>query len=98
SRTVFQDNHQVPAAHFLVWEGGRVRLHEYWDVVFQPTGPSRPEEALEAFAPIFDEAVKVRMVADVPLGAFLSGGIDSSAVVASMTRQSDPPLVQTNTG
>jgi asparagine synthase (glutamine-hydrolysing) len=77
--TIFQDIHQVPPAHFLVWERGQVTQHEYWDVVFQPTGPSRPEEALEAFTPIFDEAVKVRMVADVPLGAFLSGGIDSSA-------------------
>jgi len=96
--TVFLDIHQVPPAQFLVWERGQVRLHEYWDVVFQPTGPSRPEEALEAFAPIFDEAVKLRMVADVPLGAFLSGGVDSSAVVASMARQSDGPLVTTSVG
>src|SRR5262245_40157585 len=96
--TVFQDIHQIPPAHFLVWERGQVKLREYWDVVFQPTGPSRPEEALEAFAPIFDEAVKVRMVADVPLGAFLSGGIDSSAVVASMARQSERPLVTTSVG
>jgi asparagine synthase (glutamine-hydrolysing) len=96
--TIFQDIHQVPPAHFLVWERGQVTQHEYWDVVFQPTGPSRPEEALEAFTPIFDEAVKVRMVADVPLGAFLSGGIDSSAVVASMARQSGRPLVTTSVG
>src|SRR5262245_48524891 len=96
--TIFHDIYQVPPAHFLVWERGRATLHEYWDVVFQPSGPSRPEEALEAFAPIFDEAVKARMVADVPLGAFLSGGIDSSAVVASMARQSGRPLVTTSVG
>ena len=96
--TVFQSIYQIPPAHFLVWERGRSSLHEYWDVDFRPTGPSRPEEALEAFAPIFDEAVRVRMVADVPLGAFLSGGIDSSAVVASMARQSDRPLVTTSVG
>src|SRR6266850_3236243 len=96
--TVFQDIRQIPAAHCLVWERGQTTLHEYWDVVFQPTGPVRPEEALEAFTPIFDEAVKIRMVADVPLGAFLSGGIDSSAVVASMARQSDRPLVTTCVG
>ncbi|HET8579224.1 MAG TPA: asparagine synthase (glutamine-hydrolyzing) [Methylomirabilota bacterium] len=96
--TVFQDIHQIPAGHFLVWERGQVRVQEYWDVAFRPTGPARPEEALEAFAPIFDEAVKIRMVADVPLGAFLSGGIDSSAVVASMARQSERPVVTTSVG
>jgi asparagine synthase (glutamine-hydrolysing) len=96
--TVFQDIHQVPPAHLLLWERGQSRLQEYWDVTFQPTGPSRPEEALEAFAPLFDEAVRIRMVADVPLGAFLSGGIDSSAVVASMARQSDQPVVTTSVG
>ena len=96
--TVFQDIHQVPPAHLLIWERGQTRLQEYWDVTFQPTGPSRPEEALEAFAPLFDEAVRIRMVADVPLGAFLSGGIDSSAVVASMARQSDRPVVTTSVG
>src|SRR3990172_2495865 len=96
--TVFQDIHQVPPAHLLIWERGQTRLQEYWDVTFQPTGPSRPEEALEAFAPLFDEAVRIRMVADVPLGAFLSGGIDSSAVVASMARQSDRRVVTTSVG
>jgi asparagine synthase (glutamine-hydrolysing) len=96
--TVFQDIYQVPPAHLLLWERGQSRLQEYWDVTFQPTGPSRPEEALEAFAPLFDEAVRIRMVADVPLGAFLSGGIDSSAVVASMARQSDRPVVTTSVG
>lgn len=96
--TVFQDIHQVPAAHLLLWERGQSKLQEYWDVTFQPTGPSRPEEALEAFAPLLDEAVRIRMVADVPLGAFLSGGIDSSAVVAAMARQSDRPVVTTSVG
>jgi asparagine synthase (glutamine-hydrolysing) len=96
--TVFQDIYQVPPAHLLLWERGQSRLQEYWDVTFQPTGPSRPEEALEAFAPLFDEAVRIRMVADVPLGAFLSGGIDSSAVVASMARQSNRPVVTTSVG
>jgi asparagine synthase (glutamine-hydrolysing) len=96
--TIFRAVHQIPPAHFLTWERGQVRLQEYWDVTFRPTGPARPEEALEAFEPIFDEAVKVRMVADVPLGAFLSGGIDSSAVVASMARQSERPVITTSVG
>ncbi len=96
--TVFQDIHQIPPAHILVWEQSGVRLQEYWDVVFDPTGPERPEEALEEFSALFDEAVRIRMVADVPLGAFLSGGVDSSAVVASMAGQSRRPVVTTSIG
>ena len=96
--TVFQDIQQIPPGHVLVWERGRVRLHEYWDVVFSPTGPATPEAAGEAFSALFDEAVRMRMVADVPLGAFLSGGVDSSAVVASMARQSARRVVTTCVG
>jgi len=96
--TVFQDIHQVPPGHLLVWERGRVRLQEYWDVVFDPTGPATPGAASEAFSALFDEAVRMRMIADVPLGAFLSGGIDSSAVVASMARQSERPVITTSVG
>jgi asparagine synthase (glutamine-hydrolysing) len=96
--TVFQDIQQIPPGHLLVWERGRARLHEYWDVVFDRTGPATPDAAAEAFSALFDEAVGMRMVADVPLGAFLSGGVDSSAVVASMARQSTRPVVTTSVG
>jgi asparagine synthase (glutamine-hydrolysing) len=96
--TVFQDILQIPPAHLLVWERGRARLHEYWDVCFDVTGPATPGAASEAFSALFDEAVGMRMVADVPLGAFLSGGVDSSAVVASMARQSTRPVVTTCVG
>src|SRR5882672_7514389 len=96
--TIFQDIQQIPPGHILVWERGHARLHEYWDVVFDPTGPATPGAAAEAFSALFDEAVKMRMMADVPLGAFLSGGVDSSAVVASMARQSTRPVVTTSVG
>jgi asparagine synthase (glutamine-hydrolysing) len=97
-QTIFQDVYQIPPAHLLVWERGRVRLREYWDVVLKPTGSGRPGEALEEFSALFDEAVRLRMVADVPLGAFLSGGVDSSAVVAAMARESNRPVVTTSVG
>jgi asparagine synthase (glutamine-hydrolysing) len=96
--TIFQDVQQVPAAHLLIWERGRVRLQEYWDVVFTAGGPTRADAALEELSAVLDEAVRVRMVADVPLGAFLSGGVDSSAIVASMARQSSRPVVTTSVG
>ena len=95
-RTVYRGIAQVPPGHYLVWENGRVTVTEYWDLVFQP-GPERREaDYLEELESVLDEAVRLRMVADVPLGAFLSGGVDSSAIVASMARQTSRP-VQTTT-
>ena len=94
-RTIYSEVHQLPPAHYLVWEDGRVRVAEYWDVSYRP-GPARgADEYLEEFDAIFDEAVRLRMISDVPLGAFLSGGVDSSAVVASMAAQSSAPVVTT---
>jgi asparagine synthase (glutamine-hydrolysing) len=96
--TIFQDVQQVPPAHLLIWERGRVRLQEYWDVVFAADNRIRADAALEELAAELDEAVRVRMVADVPLGAFLSGGVDSSAIVASMARQASRAVVTTSVG
>jgi len=87
-RTIYCDIAQLPPAHYLVWEDGRIRITEYWDLVFQDGPPRGEAEYLEEFQAIFSEAVRLRMVSDVPLGAFLSGGVDSTAVVAEMTRLS----------
>ncbi|HJR05282.1 MAG TPA: asparagine synthase (glutamine-hydrolyzing), partial [Methylomirabilota bacterium] len=94
-RTVYTDIQQLPPAHYLVWENGRVRTEEYWNPTYR-SGPPRSEAAwLEQFDAIFSEAVRLRMIADVPLGAFLSGGVDSSAVVAAMAAESPRPVVTT---
>jgi asparagine synthase (glutamine-hydrolysing) len=95
--TIFQGVQQIPPAHYLVWEGGRTRLVEYWDVVFDPR-PRSEADALEELDTLIDEAVKARLMSDVPLGAFLSGGVDSSVVVASMARQSARPVVTASVG
>lgn len=96
--TIYQGVHQLPPAHFLTWERGRVRIQEYWDIPFPETRRRTEEEYLEEFGAIFDEAVRLRMVSDVPLGAFLSGGVDSTAVVVSMARQSSRPITTTSVG
>ncbi len=94
-RTIYRGIEQLPPAHYLVWEGGRVRTSEYWDLVFRKGRQRSEAEYLEEFESIFSEAVRLRMISDVPLGAFLSGGVDSSAVVASMAAQSSRPVATT---
>jgi asparagine synthase (glutamine-hydrolysing) len=96
--TIFQGISQLPPAHYLVWENGSGRVAEYWDV---PRGAqiACPEgEALRAFDEVFSEAVRIRLISDVPLGAFLSGGVDSTAVVEAMSRLSGAPVVTTSVG
>jgi asparagine synthase (glutamine-hydrolysing) len=92
-RTVYQGVSQLEPGHYLVWENGRVELTEYWDLVYRPRPRRSLDEYLEEFDTVFTEAVKLRMIADVPLGAFLSGGVDSTAVVAAMAKQSARPVM-----
>lgn len=82
---------KLPAGNLLVYENGNVVISEYWDV---PAGePSRGfAAAREEFLALLKDSVRMRMISDVPLGAFLSGGIDSSAVVATMAGLSPMPI------
>jgi len=96
--TIFQGIHQVPPAHVLVWERGAVTVGEYWDVPYGETWRGTEAEALEAFDALLTEAVRIRLIADVPLGAFLSGGVDSTLVVEAMSRQSREPVITTCVG
>jgi asparagine synthase (glutamine-hydrolysing) len=92
-KTIFRGIEKLkPAQQWIVEDDGTIQIREYWRPSFsnpltQPAG-SIAEELLDRL----DEAVRLRMIADVPLGAFLSGGVDSSAVVASMAKQSNLPV------
>jgi asparagine synthase (glutamine-hydrolysing) len=97
-RTILQGVAQLPPAHYLVWEQGRARMVEYWDVPYGTLARRDEAETLAAFAEIFEEAVRARLVSDVALGAFLSGGVDSTAVVAAMARHTGRPVVATSVG
>ncbi|HEX8922665.1 MAG TPA: asparagine synthase (glutamine-hydrolyzing), partial [Pyrinomonadaceae bacterium] len=93
--TIFRDVHKLPPGHHLTFASGQVRVEQYWDFPYEEpqSEPAQNEEdCLEELRALLDEAVRIRLVADVPLGAFLSGGVDSSAVVGLMARHTPRPV------
>jgi asparagine synthase (glutamine-hydrolysing) len=93
-RTAFLGARKLPPATVAVVEGGRLSLHRTWRLSPGSDETSRPslDEAAEEVARLLDAAVRRRLMSDVPLGAFLSGGLDSAGVVATMARTAPGPL------
>jgi asparagine synthase (glutamine-hydrolysing) len=90
--SIFRGIHKLPPGHHLSFTDGRLSIQEYWDFPYEPVEARPEEDYLEELRALLDEAVRVRLIADVPLGAFLSGGIDSSTVVGLMSRNMDQPV------
>ena len=90
--TMFSGIWELPPAHFLVWEDTGYRVERYWSLSYADKLELSEEDTLERLDAILDEAVRIRLISDVPLGVFLSGGIDSSLVVAYMSRHSSEPI------
>jgi len=90
--TILEGVHALPAGHFLVFEDGHLRTEKYWDVPVQEPLEMSEDAIRRRLRELLEESIELRMIADVPVGAFLSGGIDSSAVVALMTRASGERL------
>ncbi len=88
SYSIFQDIHKLLPAHYLIYERGKITIRPYWHLSFQASEESEGQLA-EQFVALLTDAVKIRLMSDVPLGAFLSGGLDSSSVVALMSRSSN---------
>jgi asparagine synthase (glutamine-hydrolysing) len=96
-KTAFKNIWKLPPAHFItlkIGSDGRADVHteRYWQLEYEPKPKMGEEEAAERLLEVLTEAVRLRMIADVPLGALLSGGIDSSIVVALMSQLSERPV------
>src|ERR1700754_3707329 len=84
---------KLPPGHYLTFKSGRVNVQSYWDFEYDGAEEKRDEDDyLEELRALLDESVRVRLVADVPLGAFLSGGVDSSTIVGLMSRHATGPV------
>jgi asparagine synthase (glutamine-hydrolysing) len=89
--TIFRHIYKLPPGHFLRYKDGKVELRQYWDVQFE-TAAHPPNYYEEKMRDLLIESVRKRLISDVPLGVFLSGGLDSSAVVALMSRCGVNPI------
>jgi asparagine synthase (glutamine-hydrolysing) len=90
--TIFRGIRKLLPGHVLTIEGGRLRERRYWGLSFRPDRRRREADVIEELNARLADAVRIRLMSEVPLGAFLSGGIDSSAVVAYMARASETPV------
>lgn len=88
-RTMFRGIHKLPAGHSAIFRNGELKLTKYWDLTFPAAGatfPRREADLAEEIRERFARSVEAQMVSDVPIGAFLSAGLDSSSIVAMMTQ------------
>jgi len=90
--TIFRSIHKLPPGHYLNFKDGHATVRQYWDFEFKATPPLTEDDYLDQLRTLLDESVRLRLISDVPLGAFLSGGIDSSTVVALMARHMGQPV------
>jgi len=90
--SAFKGIQKLPPAHYLTFSQGRLEIKRYWQVHYLPKLELSENAACAQIVERLTEAVKLRLISDVPLGAFLSGGIDSSAIVALMAKLSNAPV------
>ncbi|WP_164102299.1 asparagine synthase (glutamine-hydrolyzing) [Candidatus Laterigemmans baculatus] len=91
-KTIWKGIRKLPPGHLAVYEQGRLRVERYWDCDFSREVPISRAAAAERLRELFEDSIRLRLQADVPLGAFLSGGIDSSLVCAIAQGQRAEPV------
>jgi asparagine synthase (glutamine-hydrolysing) len=90
--SIFKDVRKLPPGHYLRWQEGRLDVRRYWQIAETEAFRGTEADAADALRQVLAGAVRSHLVSDVPLGAFLSGGVDSSAVVALMAEASSRPV------
>jgi asparagine synthase (glutamine-hydrolysing) len=95
--SIFREVRKLPPGHYLVCTARGVTVEKYWDIP-APPADLRLADVPERFGELLTEAVRIRLRSDVPIGAFLSGGVDSSLVVAAMAKLMNRPVVTTSVG
>lgn len=95
-KTLLKTIRRLPPAHYLLYENGRMTIQRYWDLAFPSIGEEDPRRNAQEWAEIvrakFEESVRLHLRSDVPLGSYLSSGIDSSAVAGLMSREGTDPV------
>ncbi len=91
-KTAFKSIRKLEPGHWLRWKDGEIETKRYWQPDFSKKIKISEPEAIEETTRILRESTRLRMISEVPLGAFLSGGVDSSTVVALMAQESDRPV------
>ncbi len=92
--TIYEDILKLPAAHWGIWQDGKITLHKYWKVPFGEKSIKnyKEQEVIDSLENKILECIQLRLVADVPVGCLLSGGIDSSLITAMAAKQLNKPL------
>ncbi|HYR44190.1 MAG TPA: asparagine synthase (glutamine-hydrolyzing) [Terriglobia bacterium] len=96
-RTMFKNIFKLQPGHWMTVDKTGIKSEKYWDIDYgkQASGSDSPEEYVEEFARLFEESVRLRLISEVPLGVFLSGGLDSSAMLAMMSKITGGERVKT---
>lgn len=97
-KSIYKNIFKLPPGHYLLYSNGNLQIKEYWDIDFSQPSRHSEKELEEELLQIIEESVQSRLLSDVPLGAFLSGGIDSSGIVALMSQASSSPVTTCTIG
>lgn len=90
--SIYRSIRKLPPAHYGVYDRNGLSINQYWNIDYRPKLQITEQDALDGLKEKLKEAIKLRMIADVPLGALLSGGVDSSLIVALMADMSEKPV------
>jgi asparagine synthase (glutamine-hydrolysing) len=96
--TLFRGISKLPPGHWLKWKDGHVEIREWWDVPLEPQEPLTTPNYQKKLVSLLRNSIKRRLVSDVPVGTFLSGGLDSSAILTLMRRELTTPIITYTVG